>query len=96
MLLFFIALRAIVTGALEIAMAIRLHRVIGGEWALMLAGILSVIFGLLVFGYPFEGAMAIVWLIAAYAVIYGLIEIGQSFSMRHWEKSEHVGFPTPA
>src|SRR5215831_6788075 len=44
-LLFYIALWAIATGVLEIATAIRLREVLGNEWLLILAGIVSVAFG---------------------------------------------------
>jgi uncharacterized membrane protein HdeD (DUF308 family) len=42
-----IAAWAVVTGCFEIAAAIRLRRVISGEWLLVLSGALSLVFGIL-------------------------------------------------
>jgi len=81
-LLIFIAAWAIVTGIFEIAAAIRLRRYIEGEWLLALAGIASVIFGILLVLFPGAGALAVVWLIATYAVIFGILMIVLAFRLR--------------
>ena len=72
-LLAFIAAWAIVTGVLEIAAAIRLRKVIEGEWMMILAGALSVLFGVLLVLQPTAGAVAIIWLIGAYALVFGVL-----------------------
>jgi uncharacterized membrane protein HdeD (DUF308 family) len=64
---------AIVTGALDIAIAIRLRRVLRGQWLLVLSGIVSIVFGVLVFAFPGAGALAMVWLISLYAVVTGVL-----------------------
>src|SRR6185369_14952207 len=46
---------AIFSGVLEIAAAIRLRKVIAHEWALALAGALSVVFGIITFFRPLAG-----------------------------------------
>ena len=38
----------------------------------MIAGIVSIIFGVLVFVYPVSGALAIAWLIGVYALVFGV------------------------
>lgn len=81
-LLLFIAAWAIVTGALEIAAAIRLRREIQGEFWLGLAGVLSVGFGILLFAFPLAGALALVWMMAAYAVAFGLVLVLLGFRVR--------------
>ena len=64
---------AIVTGALDLAMAVRLRRVLRGHWMLVLSGIVSIVFGVLVFLYPGAGALALVWLISLYAILTGIL-----------------------
>ncbi|QJW99250.1 HdeD family acid-resistance protein [Frigoriglobus tundricola] len=72
-LLYLIAFWAITTGAMEIAVAVRLRRDIAGEWALGLAGVLSIVFGLMALLIPAAGALAVAWLIAAYAISFGAL-----------------------
>jgi uncharacterized membrane protein HdeD (DUF308 family) len=71
-LVYVIAAWAILTGVVEVIAAVRLRQVITNEWALILAGVLSVVFGLLLVMQPGAGALALVWLIGVYAVIFGL------------------------
>jgi uncharacterized membrane protein HdeD (DUF308 family) len=71
-LVYVIAVWAILTGALEIVAAVRMRRVISNEWALIFAGALSVVFGVLLVIQPGAGALTLVWLIGLYAVLFGL------------------------
>jgi uncharacterized membrane protein HdeD (DUF308 family) len=64
---------AIITGALDIAIAVRLRRVLRGEWLLALGGMVSILFGVLVFAFPPAGALALVWMISVYAVLSGAL-----------------------
>jgi uncharacterized membrane protein HdeD (DUF308 family) len=70
-LLWLIAAWALVTGVLEIAAAVRLRKEIRGEWLLTLSGVLSVLFGILLIVWPTTGALAVVFLIAIYALAFG-------------------------
>lgn len=74
---------ALVTGVLEIAAALRLRRHIPGEWALMLTGVLSILFGIFVFLAPLAGAVALVWIIAVYAILFGILWITLGFRLRN-------------
>ncbi|HXY31279.1 MAG TPA: HdeD family acid-resistance protein [Gemmatimonadaceae bacterium] len=81
-LLYLIAVWAIVTGVSEIAAAIRLRKEIDNEWLLGLSGALSVVFGLLLLARPGAGAIAVSWLIGAYAIAFGIMLIALGFRVR--------------
>ena len=87
---------AIATGVLDIALAIRLRRAIRGEWGLFLAGAVSIVFGVLVFLFPAPGALALVWLIATYAILSGILLLVAAFRLRHGEDAWHGGMGQPA
>jgi uncharacterized membrane protein HdeD (DUF308 family) len=74
-LIMFIGAWAIVTGAIEVAAAIKLRKEITGEWLLVLSGLLSIAFGILVLTFPFAGAVGISWVLGSYAMIGGIILI---------------------
>ena len=81
-LLFYIAIWAIATGMLEIATAIRLRREIEGEWLLILSGLISVVFGVVLVAHPGAGALALLWLIASFAVVFGVVLVILAFKAR--------------
>jgi uncharacterized membrane protein HdeD (DUF308 family) len=74
-LLYVIAAWAIVSGALQIAAALRLRRVIPDEWASILGGIASVVFGVLLAVWPKEGLVALVWIFGVFAVVFGIMQL---------------------
>jgi uncharacterized membrane protein HdeD (DUF308 family) len=81
-LLFLIAWWAVITGIFEIAAAIRLRKEITGEWALALGGVASVVFGLILLFRPGVGALAVIWLIGFYALVFGLLMLMLAFRLR--------------
>jgi uncharacterized membrane protein HdeD (DUF308 family) len=83
-LLGLIAAWAILTGLFEIATAIRLRKVITGEWLMVLAGVLAIVFGLLLIANPGSGALAVVLWIGAFAVVKGIVLIALSLRLRNW------------
>ena len=87
---------AIVTGVLDIALAIRLRRAIRGEWVLFLAGVVSIVFGVLVFLFPGAGALALVWLISVYAIASGILLLAAAWRLRRPESSWRTGMEKPA
>jgi uncharacterized membrane protein HdeD (DUF308 family) len=85
-LLFYIAVWAIATGVLEIVAAVRLRKEIKGEWWLILGGLVSVVFGVLLLARPGPGALALLWVIATYAVIFGVVMVILAFKVRSFGK----------
>jgi uncharacterized membrane protein HdeD (DUF308 family) len=59
-----------------------LRKEIENEFWLGLSGLLSVIFGVYLFRFPVGGALAIAWLIGAYAVAFGVLFILLAFRLR--------------
>lgn len=74
-LLFVIAFWAIFTGVSEIIAGIKLRKVIDNEWMLIIGGLLSVVFGVLLLIWPASGALALTWLIGIFAIVYGIAMI---------------------
>ena len=62
--------------------AIQLRKEIQGEWLLALSGLASVLFGLVVLFWPGAGALTLVWLIAFYAVLFGMLLISLGLRLR--------------
>jgi len=81
-LLYLIAVWALVTGVLEIVAAIQLRRVITNEWFMILSGGASIIFGLLLIIFPGAGATGLVWLIGIYAIAFGALLVILAFRLR--------------
>jgi uncharacterized membrane protein HdeD (DUF308 family) len=81
-LLWVIAFWAVLTGVLEIVAAVRLRRVLDNEWLLILAGALSIVFGLILIVFPGEGAVGLVWLIGGYAIVFGIVLLGLALRLR--------------
>lgn len=84
--LYVIAAWAILSGILEIVAAIQLRRAIDNEWLLGLAGVLSVIFGLILVFWPVAGILAILWVIGIYAIIFGVLLLLLALRLRSWHQ----------
>lgn len=87
-LVLLIGANALVTGVLDVATAIRLREVIEGEWLLILEGVVSILFGVLVFLFPGAGALALIWLISFYALVTGALLLTLARRARAWVRSE--------
>ncbi|MBN9168205.1 MAG: hypothetical protein BGO98_40105 [Myxococcales bacterium 68-20] len=96
-LVLLIAARAIVTGAIEIAAAVRLRRSVQGEWLLAASGVLSIVFGVLLFLFPGPGALGLLLWIGAWAILLGGLLIALGIRLRRM-KQRGLGptLPVPA
>jgi len=81
-LVIYIAAWALMIGASEIVMAVKLRHEIKGEWLLILMGLASIVFAVLLLWNPVAGAAAVIWLIAWYAVVLGILAIFFGFRLR--------------
>ena len=95
-LVYIMAAWSIITGALEIAAAVRLRRIIRGEWLLVLSGIASLLFGFLVILSPIAGALVLALWVGAYWLVFGVLLISFGFRMRSWERHETADGRIPA
>lgn len=99
-LVYVIAAWALLTGILELAVAIRLRKHVGGEWFLVLGGIASVAFGLVLMIAPLAGALVITLWVGVYALIFGILMVALGFRLRNWGKTGLTGtrpsIPIPA
>jgi uncharacterized membrane protein HdeD (DUF308 family) len=81
-LLFMIAFWAIMIGFLELITAIRLRRIVPGEWLDALAGVLMIMFGVFLLLFPGVGALSVLWMIGTFAIAIGILMIALGFKMR--------------
>jgi uncharacterized membrane protein HdeD (DUF308 family) len=85
-ILIYIAAWAIGLGVLQVVAAVRLRHEITGEWWLALGGITGVAFGILLMLRPAQGALAVLWLIGSYALVWGVMLMVGGFDVRRLRK----------
>lgn len=81
-LVIIIGVWSIMRGAAEIAWGFMLRKQIPNAWVLMLAGAISVLFGAALIAAPGAGALALIWLIATWALVFGLVMIYWAFRLK--------------
>jgi uncharacterized membrane protein HdeD (DUF308 family) len=85
-LLMFIAAWAIVIGALQIWGAIELRKDLDDAWLIGLNGVLAIAFGVLLVARPGAGAVAVVWMIGWFAVVFGILHIALAFRLKRFKR----------
>jgi uncharacterized membrane protein HdeD (DUF308 family) len=73
---------SVVTGIFEIVMAVRLRQEIKGEFWLGLAGVASILFGIVLVLFPAAGALTLVWLIGSFAIAFGVLLVILGWRLR--------------
>jgi uncharacterized membrane protein HdeD (DUF308 family) len=81
-LLYLIAGWSVATGIFEIVAAVRLRKIIKGEWLLALGGILSIAFGVMVALMPLAGLLVIAWWAAGFWIAFGALLLALAFRLR--------------
>src|SRR5215467_9134644 len=79
---YFVAAWLLMTGILQVAAGIRFRDIIDNEWLYIVAGLVSVVFGLFVFRMPQQGAVATAFLFGWYFLLFGLIQLIFAFRLR--------------
>ena len=95
-LLYYVGIWAILTGILELVAAIRLRKEITGELWLGLAGVLSILFGVLLFATPGAAALALAVWVGAYAIVFGVTLLLLAFRLRRFAEGHPGAGQTPA
>jgi uncharacterized membrane protein HdeD (DUF308 family) len=81
-LLYLIAAWAVVRGIFEIVAAVHLRKELKNEWLLVLSGLASIALGVLLALFPGAGALAVLWWIGAFAIVFGVLELILAFRLR--------------
>lgn len=81
-LTYLIAAWALVTGAIKIANAIRLRKLIKREWLLVLSGLISIAFGVLLAAMPLPGIIGVMWAVGIFGLVYGTMMVVLSVRLR--------------
>lgn len=89
-LVLLIAAWSIVTGVIEIGLAVRLRRALEGEVWLALAGVASILFGALIILFPAAGALSLVWLLGSFAIAFGAFLIMLGWRLRSVDRMARI------
>lgn len=79
---YFVAAWLIVSGFFQIAAGVRLRDVIPNEWLYIIAGIISILFGVWIFRSPSQGAVATAFLFGWYFLLSGIVQVMFAFRLR--------------
>ena len=73
---------AVITGALQVAAAVRLRRERPGWWVLALSGVVSLIAGMIILARPDIGALALATVLGVYALLAGVALLWAAWQLR--------------
>jgi hypothetical protein len=66
--------------------AIELRKDFAGEWALILNGALTALFGILMIMLPLAGLLSLIWIIGVYSVFFGTLLLTLALRLRaRWQ-----------
>jgi len=73
---------ALVSGILHMVGAIQLRRQFTGEWVLIVNGAVTALCGVLMILLPWEGILALTWLVGAYSLVFGVLLVAVALELR--------------
>jgi uncharacterized membrane protein HdeD (DUF308 family) len=85
--LYFVSGFAIVSGVVHIVAGLKLRKELPGEWVLILSGVLTTVFGVLMGLLPWAGLLSLIWMIGAYSLFFGIFFIIFGFRLRSIAKT---------
>ena len=80
--LYLLAAWAIITGIMELVAPLSFPMSFGRGLLMALAGVVSIVFGILIAAQPASGLLAVVWLIGVYAIVFGVMYVVVYFESR--------------
>lgn len=87
LLIYLVAVWAMIAGILEIVIAIRLRKGIKGEGWYILGGLLTVFFGILLVSNPIAAAITLTWIFGFYAIVTGIMLVSLALRLRRRHKT---------
>jgi len=77
-----VAFEAMVLGVFLVMLGYKVRQTSSREWVLYLAGALSILFGVLVIANPVTGSRTIVYMIATWSLVIGILKVVFGFKVR--------------
>jgi len=81
-----VAVWAILIGVFQFIAAVTRFGPAAHGWLMAIAGLLSVVLGILLFMYPGVGLLSIIWFLGIYALAFGVDQIILGFELRHLDE----------
>jgi uncharacterized membrane protein HdeD (DUF308 family) len=81
--IFLVAFEAIMAGVFLVMLGYKVRAATEREWILYLTGGLSILFGSLVIVNPAVGGLSVIWMIASWAIITGMLKIMFAFKVKN-------------
>jgi uncharacterized membrane protein HdeD (DUF308 family) len=94
-IIYLIAIWALVSGIGQIYSAIKLRKDVQGEWIPIIVGVVSVVLAIILFSRPLAAAAAVMWLVGLFVLALGILWIIMAFRVRKWSQSPGGGTPVP-
>jgi len=85
-LVYIAAARALLTGIFEVIAGVHLKKVAESGWMLVFAGIMSILFAIILFVKPIESLVVLISILAIFAIIFGALLIVLAFRVKAFSK----------
>jgi uncharacterized membrane protein HdeD (DUF308 family) len=72
-LLYVIAFWALIMGILELASVFAMHRNFMHDWTMVIAGIASVVLGIVVFFFTGKSVLSLLWIVGIFGIVFGVM-----------------------